>query len=303
MDINNIISIDVVKYANYVLNEYKTMYQYSTGVHTQYIEILNNLIKKGNERRLRLLEKFPDITDRNDFTNEETRIKQDIEKDIQRITKAKYLLLETGVKNEQLKQIEYYYIESGLQRIIGGTDNDKIESFERRLGSTALNKNNFIKIELEQALKEEIEYLQTLYEGRLPMFLDKFDVLCCFISNLEQIQLLQYLHKLNKQLEESPQSEIIQAKAPNKLTQKQIALLFHELFKKGIFNKYKIHQDSTKQIQFIAELMGVKLSGIILNTNLYRYWLSIQSEIDNENVNNDENKKVISKLLDLIEKQ
>lgn len=81
----------------------------------------------------------------------------------------------------------------------------------------------------------------------------------------------------------------------NELTQKQVALLCYYMKLTGILHPNKIHQDATKQCIFICKIFNIKVTGKINDSNFYKYWNSIYSVSDNQNVITKENLKQILK--------
>ena len=132
------------------------------------------------------------------------------------------------------------------------------------------------------------------------MALNDFMTLVRFVVEIEQIQCIQYCNSLKAEFEANPNTSI-DLTSIFSLALKQKALLFHTLFEKGVFIKSKVHQDDTKIVEFIAPLIGVVINGKTVNSNFYRYWISIQKSHDPDNVNTEQNRKAIEPFLNKLD--
>lgn len=113
----------------------------------------------------------------------------------------------------------------------------------------------------------------------------------------EYTEQLSKIEKRLLELKENPQIEAPQIETTkNKLTQKQIALLFQCLSEIGIFQKNKISQDNSQQAVFIGLLMGLTVPKNIKDWDFYKYWLSIQSTDDTKQVITEKNLQSIETL-------
>ena len=169
-----------------------------------------------------------------------------------------------------------------------------IDEIENNFVSSPLPKIDYYKSKLSKLKNEEFIYLDTILNGNLIEKLDNETICRDFCFEVIKIKEIQYLE--NKIFElENPQIESQSAEtSTSKLSQKQIALLFQNLSEIGIFNKQKVSQDNSKQAELICLLTGIDYPNKIIDTKFYKYWLSVQSTNDNENVRTKQN---YSKLL------
>lgn len=164
-----------------------------------------------------------------------------------------------------------------------------IEEIENDFISSPFPKIDYYKNKLSKLKNEDFIYLEKILNGALIEKLDNETICSKFCFEVVNIKEIQYLE--NKIFElENPQIEIeISETTTNKLTQKQIALLFQSLSEIGIFNKQKVSQDNSKQAELICLLSGIDYPNKIIDTKFYKHWLSVQSDNDKENVRTKQN--------------
>jgi hypothetical protein len=164
-----------------------------------------------------------------------------------------------------------------------------IDEIENDFVSSPLPKIDYYKNKLSKLKNEKFIYLDTILNGALINKLDNSSICSDFCFEVIKIKEIQYLE--NKIFElENPQIEAQNLETTTlKLSQKQIALLFQNLSEIGIFNKQKVSQDNSKQAELICLLTGIDYPNKIIDTKFYKYWLSVQSTNDNENVRTKQN--------------
>lgn len=164
-----------------------------------------------------------------------------------------------------------------------------IDEIETDFDKSPLPKIDYYKNKLSKLKLENFTYLDLIINGTLIEKLDNTNVCREFCFEVLKIKEIQYIE--NKIFEfENPQIETLELEtSTNKLTQKQIALLYQSLSEIGIFNKQKVSQDNSKQAELICLLSGIEYPNKIIDTKFYKYWLSVQDTHDKENVRKKEN--------------
>lgn len=202
-------------------------------------------------------------------------------------TNSKYLYFDTKeLENFKPNTSNLYTWVNGLMPTMLEVS---IEEIESGFISSPLPKIDYYKNKLSKLKNEDFVYLERILNGALIEKLDNETICSKFCFEVVNIKEIQYLE--NKIFElENPQIEIETSETTeNKLSQKQIALLFQNLSEIGIFNKQKVSQDNSKQAELICLLSGIDYPNKIIDTKFYKYWLSVQSTNDKENVRTKQN--------------
>lgn len=202
-------------------------------------------------------------------------------------TKSKYFYFDTNELETFKPNTDNVY--SWINGLMPTMLEVSIEEIENDFVSSPLPKIGYYKNKLSKLKDEEFIYLDTILNGALIEKLDNENICRDFCFEVIKIKEIQYLE--NKIFElENPQIEAQQVEtSTSRLSQKQIALLFQNLSEIGIFNKQKVSQDNSKQAELICLLSGIDYTNKIIDTKFYKYWLSVQSTNDNENVRTKQN--------------
>lgn len=202
-------------------------------------------------------------------------------------TKSKYFYFDTNELETFKPNTDNVY--SWINGLMPTMLEVSIEEIENDFVSSPLPKIDYYKNKLSKLKNEEFIYLDTILNGALIEKLDNETICRDFCFEVIKIKEIQYLE--NKIFElENPQIEVQPVEtSTSKLSQKQIALLFQNLSEIGIFNKQKVSQDNSKQAELICLLSGIDCPNKIIDTKFYKYWLSVQSTNDNENVRTKQN--------------
>lgn len=251
------------------------------------------------------------------------------------IEKQKYFndCLETATKNFELKANELveYWIDHNTITINGkalkfdtSTRPPKThkEHYESQYNSFVKSINNEIsnlclsvmcetelnECELKPTTKDKYfcySKLKTVYENQLKdieFMLKEANPKAYKEDKKEYTEQLTKIEKRLLELKENPQIEAPQPETTkNKLSQKQVALLFQCLSEIGIFQKNKISQDNSQQAVFIGLLMGLTVPKNIKDWDFYKYWLSIQSTDDTKQVLTEKNLQSIETLFNAVD--
>lgn len=125
-------------------------------------------------------------------------------------------------------------------------------------------------------------FINDILSSRLINGLDNYKTCVSFANEILAIKKIQYIE--NKIFDiENPKIELAE-NTNNKLTQKQIVLLFQCLSEIGVFQKNKVSQDNTKQIKLIALIVGIAIPDKPNNWDFYKYWNSVQSVMDDRQI-------------------
>ncbi|MDD2674123.1 MAG: hypothetical protein PHF81_04525 [Flavobacterium sp.] len=202
-------------------------------------------------------------------------------------TKSKYFYFDTNELETFKPNTDNVY--SWINGLMPTMLEVSIDEIENDFVSSPLPKIDYYKNKLSKLKNEEFIYLDTILNGALIEKLDNETICRGFCFEVIKIKEIQYLE--NKIFElENPQIEAQPVEtSTSKLSQKQIALLFQNLSEIGIFNKQKVSQDNSKQAELICLLSGIDCPNKIIDTKFYKYWLSVQSTNDNENVRTKQN--------------
>ena len=210
-------------------------------------------------------------------------------------TKKKYGLLFDSGELENFKpntDSVYTWVISIVPNMLVASINE----IETNFSTSPLPIIEYYKNKLSKLKSAEFVYLKSILNGDLIQKLDNNNICQSFCFEVLKIKEIQYLE--NKIFElENPQIEAPQIETTkNKLTQKQIALLFQCLSEIGIFQKNKISQDNSQQAVFIGLLMGLTVPKNINDWDFYKYWLSIQTTDDTKQVLTEKNLQSIETL-------
>lgn len=300
MTLQEIKNIDTVGFCTRVLDEYRKMYEYSNGTFESIEALYNSILLKGWKRKIRLINKFPNITRSTDITDCENKQLNSLKIQLDILKPYEYKLLETGVKN--LDALAILHIETFLTPAIEKRENESIDLFNERLQTTALPKLDYITHRLNEELKEPIPHLQTLQHGNLPMFLDDFPRLMAFVVDIKQIQFIQYLDNLQYEFLGNPTKNTAEPVNKNLLTNKQRVLLLFELSKTNILNIPSENEiNTTDLVEILGELINMPVTQPVKNSTIYGLWQSVKSVNDHKKVNTPENRKAIERFLQTIE--
>lgn len=143
---------------------------------------------------------------------------------------------------------------------------------------------------LQQALEKKIKRINSYGNKKIKEQILSNDIRVNYEElgdYIAQIREAQRLYKeVNKQ-KQSPDEK--QERSPNNLSQRQIALLYFKYLKHKdlkVFNPNDIIPDITKQVIFIARLMGIKINKKSSNWDFYKYCLNpTEEKTDNEENN------------------
>lgn len=289
---------DIDKYINFLKAKYTNIKQIK--YLPQYQEWYNNYLLLSYDRFTRLLKKgYPTNSKGLRLSPSEIRHFKVLEKEIEKLKNSVYdvVILDWFIGQDITKKKHFIFDKEDLQNFDIDITNihycltdfidNNIEDFKTELDSDFLNsplpKKEFYVNRISQ-IKEllKFEFLDFLLSNQVINGLDNSSR--CFAVAMEFIYIKQIQHIENKIFEiENPDIEPIQ-QPNNKLTQKQIVLLFQCLSELGIFQKNKISQDNTKQIKLIALIVGIAIPDKPNNWDFYKYWNSVQSVTDDKQI-------------------
>lgn len=282
-----------------------------------YERLLNGLLVKEYERHTRRLVKNITKPLQTYLTASELNNKQYYESEINQlkdtINKVAYLDCFTTLKPNKAKkyfyfditELENFYIPAcndivtQINGVLPLINNETINEIESNFSTSPLPKIDFYKTKLKELKAKDFIYLDDVLSGKIIQGLDNQKVLTAFTFELDTIKTIQYLETKIFELE-NPTAETSET-STNKLTQKQIVLLFQCLAEIGVFQKNKINQDNTKQAKLIALITGIEINNKPDNWNFYKYWNSVQSINDTKQIITKPNLEMLLSLSKIID--